>query len=378
MKIPFYRVVFEDDEIRAVENVLREGWIAQGPRVEEFERIFRNFVGAGHAIALNSCTAGLFLALKALKIGEGDEIITSPLTFPATANVIEHCGGIPVFIDVDENTGCINPEEIEKKITESTKAIIPVHLYGRPCEMKKILEIAKRYGLYIVEDAAHALGAEYEGKKIGSIGNITCFSFYATKNITTGDGGMLTTDDGEIAEKIKILRLHGLSRDAWKRYISDETLYYEVLEPGYKFNMNDLSASLGIVQLKKYEKIYERRKNLWKKYREILSEIEELKFIPDDGPIKHAYHIFPVLLLSKKISRNELREKLLREGISTSIHFVSLHLHKYYREKYGYRKGDFPNAEFFSERVISLPFYPSMSEEEMKYVCKKIKECLKG
>ena len=378
MKVPFYRLVLEEEDIKKVIDVPRSGWIGQGPLVEEFEREIKNLTGAGYAVALNSCTAGLFLSLKALNIGPGDEVITTPLTFAATVNVIENAGAKPVFADVDLETGNISPAEIEFRITPRTKAVIPVHLYGRPCDMDKIMKIAEKYNLKVIEDAAHAIGAKYRGRPIGSIGHITCFSFYATKNITTAEGGMLTTDDEELAEKVKILRLHGLSADAWKRHQKSSSAYYEVIAPGFKFNLTDMQAALGLSQLKRFGTIQRKRKRIWEKYKAFIqSELKGVRIPGDDGDITHAYHLFTIILERDDITRDELMKKLSEKGIGTSIHFRAVHLHPYYRQKYGYKGGEYPNAEHISSRTLSLPFFPEMKDEEIDYVCSALKEILR-
>ncbi len=374
MQIPFYRVKLEEEDIQKVEEVLRSGWIGQGPQVEQFEKEFAEYVGASEAVALSSCTAGLFLALRALGIGPGDEVITSPLTFAATANVIENTGAKPVFVDVDPVTCNIDPVSVKAAVTPRTKAIIPVHLYGRPCEMDRIMEIASKHNLMVIEDAAHALGAAYKGKPIGSIGHVTSFSFYATKNLTTAEGGMLTTDDPDLANKIRILRLHGISRDAWKRYTHSSPVHYQVVMPGFKFNMTDIQAALGRNQLKRFHEIQTRRRRLWNMYRERLKNINGIRLpLEEEKGIVHAYHLFAVLIEHERITRDEIMNQLAEMGVSTSVHFHALHLQPYYREKYGYKPGDFPHAEHISTRTLSLPFFPSMSEDELEYVC----ECLK-
>jgi len=374
--LPPFRPCIGEEEINEVIDTLKSDWITMGPKTLKFEELFRNYIGSKFAISLNSCTAGLHLSLVALNIKDGDEVITTPYTFAATGNVIVHQRAKPVFVDIDKETYNINVEEIENAITERTKAIIPVHYAGHPCEMDEILKIAEDYNLYVIEDAAHALGAEYKGKKIGTIGDTTSFSFYATKNITTGEGGMVTTDNEEIAEKIKILRLHGISRDAWKRYSSEGSWYYEIIECGYKYNMTDIQASIGIPQLKKAEVMRKRREEIAKIYNEEFDNLEGLIIPTIKKHVKHAWHLYPLLIdIDRlKINRNKFIEELKKQNIGTSVHFIPLHLHPFYGKTFGYKKGDFPNAEWVYEREISLPIYPKMTDDDVIDVVNAVKK----
>lgn len=381
MKVPFFRLELGEDEIGEVIETLRSGWIGTGSKTIRFEEEIKKFIGCKYAVALNSCTAGLHLALIIYGIKEGDEVITSPLTFSATANVIVHTGATPVFVDVERDTGNISPEMIKEAVSERTKVVIPVHLYGMPCKMDEIMKIARERNLKVIEDAAHAFGAVYKGRKIGTIGDATSFSFYVTKNITTGEGGVLTTNDEEFAYKAEIMRLHGLSRDAWKRYIDTAFSHYEVLFPGFKYNMIDILASIGLHQLKKFEHLQKRREEIWKRYNEAfhsLDEIEILDSAEGEGTY-HARHLYTILLRLErvKITRDEFIKMLNERGVGTGIHFIALHLHRYYRERYGFRRGMFPNAEYISDRTVSLPFFPYMREEEVDYVIKTVKDLLK-
>ncbi len=362
-------------EINEVVKTLKSGWLGTGPKTHIFEQKVKKYIGVKHAIALNSCTAGLHLALDVLGIREGDEVITTPLTFPSTANVIIHHQAKPIFADVVLATANINPVEIEKKISKKTKAIIPVHLYGRPCEMDLIMNIAKRYKLFVIEDAAHAFEAKYKGRKIGNISDFTAFSFYVTKNITTGEGGMLTTNSENWAEEARIRSLHGISKDAWKRYSDTGFVPYETLYPGYKYNMIDMLASLGIHQIDSIEKKHTVREKYWKIYNEAFKNFKEITVFKDSSQnIKHARHLYTILLKLErlKINRNQFIEALKAENIGTGIHFTALHLHKYYREFYGYKKGDYPNAEFIGERTISLPFSASLTIKDLDDVIKSV------
>lgn len=367
----------EQDEIDEVVDSLKKGWPGTGPKVEKFQNLFKEYVGSKHAVALNSCTAGLYLSLKVLDIKEGDEVITTPMTFVATANVIMHTGAIPVFVDVKKDTLNIDEDLIEKKITKKTKAILPVHMCGRPCNMDKIKDIAKSYNLYLIEDAAHSIEAAYKNQKIGNIGDLTCFSFYSTKNLTTGEGGMVTTNNQAWAEKIKILSLHGLDLDAWSRYSDQKCKTYTAIFPGYKYNMMDLQASLGIHQIKKLENYLKIRENIWKKYNESFKDLPII--LPKEEKeenIKHARHLYtPLLALENlKVDRNAVREALYAENIGTGIHFISAHLHPAYKKRFEYEKEDFPNAEFISNRTISLPLSAKLTDKDVEDVINAVRK----
>ena len=367
-------------EIQEVVDTLRSGWLGTGPRCERFEESFRQYIGCRHAIALNSCTAGLELALEAAGVGPGDEVITTPLTFCATANVIVHRGATPVFVDVERETGNIDPERVARAVTSRTKAILPVHLYGRPCRMNELLEIARRRGLYVIEDAAHATEAWYRGRKVGNIGDATVFSFYVTKNMTTGEGGMVTTNHDTWAEEMGVKKLHGLSRDAWKRYSEDGFQPYDVLAAGYKFNMTDLQAALGVHQLARLEENFKIRQRYWAMYEEAFQRMPEMvipraPFEDELSGDRHARHLFTVLVNPELpgMSRWEFINALKAANIGTGIHFLALHLHSYYRERFGHRPGDFPNAEYIAARTVSLPLSVSMSDEDIRDVISAVK-----
>jgi len=368
---------FFQEELKEMLETLRSGWWGTGPKVEKFEKDFKKYTQAKETVAVNSATAAMHLGLDILGVKKSDEIITTPLTFVSTANVIIHVGGKPVFADVDKITGNIDPREIEKKITKKTKVIIPVHLHGRPCKMDEILKIAKKYKLYVLEDAAHATEGWYKGKKIGSISDITAFSFYVTKNVATGEGGMLTTDNKTWAEKARIRRLHGMSADAWKRYSSGGYKPYEGVYPGYKYNMIDLQASLGIHQLKRAGSNLKIRNKYWQMLTKAFNQIDGvLPPAEDEKNIVHARHLYAINLeLNKlKINRNQFVDALKAENIGAGVHFTALHLHKYYQETFGFKKGDFPNAEWIGERTISLPFYPHMTKKDIKDVIAAVKK----
>jgi dTDP-4-amino-4,6-dideoxygalactose transaminase len=372
-------------EIDEVVATLESHWIGMGPRCIRFEELFRQYIGCAHAVSVNSCTAGLELALDVLQIGPGDEVITTPLTFCATANVIVHRGARPVFVDVDAETGNIDPECVRRAISPRTKAILPVHLYGRPCEMDPLLALARERGLAIVEDAAHAIEARYRGRKVGAIGDMSVFSFYVTKNMTTAEGGMLTTENPVWADTVRVKRLHGISHDAWKRYSSEGFQPYDVLAAGYKFNMTDLQAALGIHQLARLEANLAIREQYWRVYDEGFSEMPEVQIPPrmPEEPVesgsRHARHLYTLILNTppSPLSRWEFVEALKAENIGTGVHFVALHLTTYYREAFGYKRGDFPNAESISDRTVSLPLSPALTEEDLRDVIRAVKKVLR-
>ncbi len=371
---------FFQPELKEMLETLRSGWWGTGPKVFQFEEDFKKYTGSKYAVAVNSATAAMHLGLDTLGVGPGDEVITTPLTFVSTANVILHTGAKVVFADVDRETGNIDPREIEKKVNKNTKVIIPVHLHGRPCKMNEILKIAKSYGLYVMEDAAHATEAWYKGKKIGSISDMTAFSFYVTKNVATGEGGMLTTNNKKWTEIVKVRRLHGISADAWKRYSSEGYKPYEAIYPGYKYNMMDIQASLGIHQLKRAADNLKIRNKYWKVYTEAFNKVDGV--IPpanDEKNIVHARHLYTIKVELEKlrISRNQFIDALKAEHIGTGVHFTALHLHKYYKETFGFKKNDYPKAEWIAGRTISLPFYPHMTLKEIEDVIKAVSKIVK-
>ena len=324
---------------------------------------------ASHAVAVNSCTAALHLALLAAGVGPGDEVITTPLTFAATANVITHAGARPVFVDVDRATQNLRPDLVEAALTPRTKAILPVHMAGWPCDLESISRIAERNGIPVIEDAAHAIEAWYKGRKVGAISAMTAFSFYATKSLTTAEGGMLTTEDGALANRIRTLRLHGLDRDAWKRYSQGGFLPYETVEPGYKYNMTDVQASMGIHQLARIENSLTKRERLWCLLDQGLRDLEELRIpaFPQEAGSRHARHLYTIHLELERleIDRDEFIRALAAENIGAGVHFIPIHLHAYYRDAYGYRRGDYPCAEWIGDRTVSLPLSAGMSEEDV-------------
>ena len=354
-----------EEEIAEVTATLRSGWIGFGPKCLRFEQEFAAYTQAPHALSLNSATAALHLALIAAGVGEGDEVITTPLTFCATANVIAHVGATPVFVDVDEATQNIDPARIAAAVTPRTKAIIPVHLCGWPCDMDAIGEIARRHGLVVIEDAAHAVEAWVQGRKVGSISAFTAYSFYATKNMTTGEGGMLAVRDATAYDRLRTLRLHGLDKDAWKRYAPGAFLPYETLEPGYKYNMTDLQASLGLHQLARIEANLCVRQEIWKAYDEAFADLDTVRTpgLHDTAHTRHARHLYTLRLQAGSLSagRPRILEALAAENIGSGIHFVPLHLHRWYAKKLGTRRGDFPVAEAIGDTTLSLPLSAGMT-----------------
>ena len=373
--LPYNIPLIEEDDIAGVVDSLKSGWIAKGPKTMEFEKQFAEYVGAKYAVAVNSCTAALHLALVAAGIGEGDEVLTTPMTFASSANVVIHTGAKPVLVDIDPVTMNIDPKKIREKISPRTKAIIPVHIAGHPCEMDEIMEIAREYNLFVLEDGAHAVYTQYKGKMIGSIGNATAFSFYATKNLVTGEGGMVTTNDEDLYNEIRILSTHGMSRNAWNRYAQAGSWYYEILAPGYKDNMSDIMAGLGLSQLAKLERMQGLRQEIANYYQVEFGKIPEIEMPVELDYARHAWHLYIIKLNLDKLSidRGKFIEELKDENIGTSVHFIPLHMHPYYRDTYGYKPGDFPVAEGIFERTISLPLYPKMSMQDASDVVKAVR-----
>lgn len=381
--LPFALPSIGDDEIAEVVDSLRSGWITMGPKVKRFEAAFAEYVGAPHALAMNSCTAGLQIALHAMGIGGGDEVIVPTITFCATANVVVQLGARPVLVDVNDDLN-IDPRAAEAAITERTKAIMPVHYGGQSCDLEEIYTLAARHDLAVVEDAAHGIATEYRGRRIGAAFDsrwpaparrATVFSFYATKNLATGEGGMLTTDDPQLAERCRLLTLHGMSRDAWQRYTSSGSWYYEVLEPGYKQNMTDIQAAIGIHQLRRIDEFTAVRQRYAGMYDEAFADLPEVRVPVRHEDRNHTFHLYPVWFDLEKltIGRNEIIQELTRCNIGTSVHFIPIHLHPYYRDAYGYEAEDFPNAWRLYSGLVSLPLYPAMTEEDVESVARAVR-----
>jgi dTDP-4-amino-4,6-dideoxygalactose transaminase len=364
-----------EEEVEEVKKVLLSGWLTMGPKVAEFEELFKEYIGCKHAVAVSSCTAALHLSLIICGVKEGDEVITTPFTFAATAEVVLYQRASPVFVDIDPKTFNIDPELVKEKITERTKAIVPVHIFGQPVDLDPLIKIAREHGLHIVEDAAHAIEAKYKGRKIGKVGDATCFSFYVTKNITTAEGGMITTERDDWANLLRVLRLHGISHDAWRRYSENGFYPYDVVMQGYKYNMADIQAAIGISQLKRVEEFLRIRERYWSMYDEAFKQMEEIILPEVNDECLHARHIYAIILRLERLSinRDQFLHKLQRENIGAAIHYPALHLTSLYRSM-GYKRGDFPNAEWVSERILSLPLTPKLKEEDIKDVITAVKK----
>jgi dTDP-4-amino-4,6-dideoxygalactose transaminase len=377
--LPFHKSWLEEEEHREVEDTLKSGWLTTGPKVQKFEEAFRDYIGCKHAVALNSCTAGLNLALALQNFSEGDEVITTPMTFPATANVILLQGLKPVFADIEPGTLTIDPQKIEAVITPRTRAIIPVHFAGHPCDMTLIQELADKHKLVIIEDAAHALESEYKGQKIGNMGNATAFSFYANKNITTGEGGMLVTNNDALAENIRIMRLQGISRDAWKRFGKSGFAHWEQTLAGHKCNMTDLNASLGLHQIKKIERFMILRKKYVSMYDNAFADVPELETLAVRDYVISAHHIYIIALQLERftLDRDGFLDAIQSAGIGVAVHYVALHLQPYYVKNFNTNPQDYPIASNYSERVISLPLYPKMSFADVEQVIGTVKDLVK-
>lgn len=364
-----------EEEIDEVLRTLRSDWITTGPKTRAFEEQFRDYVGAEAALAVSSATDAMLVALAAMGVGPGDEVITSTNTFCSTVHVIEHLGARPVLVDVEPDTLNMDPLAVEGSVTERTRVIMPVHVYGHPCDMDVLGELASRHGLKILGDAAHALPAEWRGRRIGGIGDATAFSFYATKNLTTAEGGMLTGDSALI-EKARLWSLHGMSRDAYKRYSSEGSWYYEVVLPGYKCNMTDIQASLGIHQLRKLGAFQARRREIVERYRDGLGYCDALELPVERSEVSHAWHLYVIRLRTGRlrIDRAAFIEELKRRRVGTSVHFIPVHLHPYYRDKYGFKPADFPVALDAYERMISLPLNVRLSDSDVADVIEAVRD----
>ena len=377
--LPFYRPFIGEQEKKAVEKVLTSGWLISGGVTGKFEDEFRKYIGCKFALAVNSCTSGLHLSLAAGGIKAKDEVLTAPFTFAATANVIVHRGAKPIFADIDKETLKISPESIAKKISSKTKAILPVHIGGLPCRIDEILAIARKKNIKVFEDAAHAVGSIYKNKKIGRWGDATVFSFHAVKNITTAEGGMITTDNQRLAQQLSILRLHGLDKDSWSREKTLHPWKYKVLEAGYKCNLNDVLSAIGVEQLKRLDSFLDIRTKYAKIYDRGLQDIEEIELPTRPAFGKHPWHLYIIKLKIERlrIDRDRFIEALRKENIATSVHFIPLHLHPFYQKNFGYKKGDFPNSEWAYQRVISLPLYPKMTGKDLQDVIIAVRKIIR-
>ncbi|MFA4982265.1 MAG: DegT/DnrJ/EryC1/StrS family aminotransferase [Candidatus Omnitrophota bacterium] len=371
--------LIEAGEVGEVVASMKSGWLGTGPKVRKFEDMFRKYKGTRYAVAVNSCTAALHLSMLSAGIKPGDEVIVPTLTFAATANAVIHAGARPVFADCRRDTMNIDPGDIEKKINKKTKAIVPVHFAGRPCDMDKIMDIARRYRLKVIEDCAHAIEAEYRGKKTGTLGDLGCFSFYVTKNITTGEGGMVVTGNPRYEEKIKILALHGMTKDAWRRFSDKGYKHYQVIYSGYKYNMTDLQAAIGMHQLPRIDRYWRKRRSIWRKYNEAFEGLPLFLPAPESKDIKHAYHLYTLLLdiARLRITRDAFLHEMTLRRIGVGVHYIALHLHPYYRKTFGYRRGDFPNAEWISERTVSLPVSAKLTDKDTDDVINAVIDIIK-
>jgi dTDP-4-amino-4,6-dideoxygalactose transaminase len=374
--IPFHVASVGEDEAQAAADVIRSGWLTMGPKTLEFEQNFAAYVGARHAVGVSSCTAALHIALEAIGLQPGDEVLVPTTTFTATAEVVVYFKAIPVLVDVDPITLCIDPVEAQKKITSRTSAILPVHFAGQPCDMDRIQELAASHSLHVIEDAAHALPASFRGTPVGAISKLTAFSFYATKTLTTGEGGMVTTDDDELAARMKVMRLHGIGQDAWKRYGEEGSWFYEVKYAGFKYNLTDIQSAIGLVQLGKCTEMRSLRVRIAKQYTDGFSQCEEIQVPTVLADRESAWHLYVLRLNLDRltIGRAEVVEQLKQRGVGTSVHFIPLHMHPYYRHAYHYCHESFPVAlkEYF--RSFSLPIYPSMSRDRVTYVIQQVIE----
>ena len=373
--IPFSRPWIDDTEIEAVSQVLASKWISTGNRVREFERAFAEYLGVKHAIAVSSCTAALHLSLVVAEIGSGDEVITTPYTFTATAEAIRYVGAKPVFVDIHPDTLNIDTSKIEQAITSRTKAILPVHIAGIPCDMDTLRDISQNHNLMLIDDAAHAIPVEYKGQHIGAIGDLSAFSFYANKNLTTAEGGMITTNSDAFAKPLRTMRLHGINKDAWARQSQRNIWRYDIATEGYKYNMTDIQAAMGLCQLMKLNKQHERRRNFAQIYQTELAKFPQIRTpVSPDNPREHAWHLYIIQLQTG--NRDAFVEALSEANIECSVHYIPLHLFDFYQDQYGYRVGDFPCAEAAFEGVVSLPLHPGLTEEEIHIVIDEIGKLL--
>jgi dTDP-4-amino-4,6-dideoxygalactose transaminase len=387
-----------EEEIQEVVAALRSGWLTTGPRVEQFEAAFASHVGSPAALAVSSCTAAMHLALLALKIGPGDAVITTPMTFCSSVQVIEHVGAVPILADVEADTLNISGAEVERAIIRAkaggyrVRALLPVHLYGHPCELDELIEIGQKHNLAIVEDAAHSLGARYKGQLIGGMATqdgvplLSCFSFYATKNLTTGEGGMLAGMPALVNEA-RILAMHGLSGDSWDRLATEDAWSYDIIRPGFKYNMSDINAAIGLAQLQKLAAFEIRRREIAERYDQAFAAMAEIEVPPCRAGIEHAWHLYVIKLRKAAFAasgvpvaqlRNRLIQELRRRCVEASVHFIPVHLHTYYRHKFGYQPDDFPVAWAESNRVLSLPIHPGLSDEDVEDVIDAVKEAVQG
>jgi dTDP-4-amino-4,6-dideoxygalactose transaminase len=377
--LPFSRPDIGEAEIAEVVDSLRSGWITTGPKVKRFEEAFRNYVGAPFAVPLSSATAGLHLIFPALGIGPGDEVITTPMTFAATVSTIVFAGATPVLADIEQGTLNLDAAKVREKITPRTKAVVPVHFAGQACDMDAFFDLSREFGLRIIEDAAHAAGTHYKGKRIGSLDSISIFSFHPNKNITTGEGGMLCTPDESLAEEISLLKFHGMDREAWNRFSASGKPTYDIVMPGFKYNMMDIQAALGLHQLPRLDSFISRRTEIAGYYNEAFAEVEELA-IPVLAPYdqRHAWHLYTPLVRTEKlaIDRDAFMAELKKRNIGSGLHYKAIHHHEYFRKTLDIAEGELPNADYASDRIVSLPLFPLMSDDDARDVVEAVKDII--
>ncbi len=383
--LPFAAPLLGHEEIEAVVECLQSGWLTTGLKVKQFESEFAAYITppgspAPHALAVNSCTAALHLALEAVGVGPGDEVITTPMTFTATAAVIEHLGARPVFADIDPVTMNIDPLQIERRMSPRTKAILPVHFAGQACDLDAISAIARAHGVPVIEDAAHAIPTRYHGQLVGTLSDITCFSFYATKNITTGEGGMVVTGNEAYAERMKLMHLHGMSRDAWKRYTQNGTWSYDILAPGFKYNLTDIAAAIGSQQLRKCDAFHARRRAIADQYDAAFANMAGIRVPQVAERDAHGWHLYVIQVDPAQVpmGRDGFIRELVARKIGISVHFIPLHIQPYYRDRYGLAPGDFPNALAAYERIVSLPIYARMTDADVHDVIEAVQDVMLG
>jgi len=376
--IVFGAPVIGRDEIDEVIETLQSGWLGTGPRVARFEADFSGYKGAKNAAALNSCTAALHLSVLAAGLHPGDEVITTPMTFCATVNAIIHAGATPVLADIDPRTMNLDPAQVEARITPRTRAILPVHFAGRPCDMDSLMQLARMHDLKVIEDCAHAIETEYHGQKAGLIGDFGCFSFYVTKNLATGEGGMVLARREEDIARIKILGLHGMSKDAWKRFSDDGYKHYQVVECGFKYNMMDIQAALGIHQLRRVETGWKRRQTVWARYLEAFADLPITLPAPPEPETRHAYHLFTVLIDRERtgITRDQFLTAMNAVQIGVGVHYQSITQHPYYRQTFGWRPEEYPNASRVGQQTVSLPLSAGLSDADVDRIVSAVREIL--
>ncbi len=370
----------QEEEIQEVVDCLRSGWIGTGPKVQRFEEDFKKYRQAPYAAAVNSCTAALHLSMLAAGIKPGDEVITTAMTFCATVNAIIHTGATPVLADCDPKTFCIDPASIEKKLTPHTKAIVVVHFAGAPCDMDAIMKLAGSRGLKVIEDCAHAIETTYKGKPVGTFGDFGCFSFYVTKNVTTGEGGMIVAKQKADIDKIKVLALHGMSQDAWRRFSDEGYKHYQVTEPGFKYNMMDIQAAIGLHQLKRVESAHQRRAEIWQIYQEAFKTLPLTLPALTAGDVRHGYHLYTILIDEQKtgISRDRFLAAMNAQGIGTGVHYQSIPTHPFYHETFGWKENDVPNSFRIGSQTVSLPLSSKLTDKDVQDVIAAVRKILEG